>query len=130
MTESLYSHLTNLTRLLSEADLDLLLAFIVREAKDYSWPEEKRADWVKGIMSNIDSALGDETGYDLIVNSFGNTGVAIRSLVLDTKDAKNRRLKIIVNLCTCGKLDHWGSLRVEDTLSLFDEHRKKVEQWI
>jgi len=86
-------------------DKPLILAFIRREAKDYT--PIKGENWIARVYKQIEQII--KKGQERIcIKSLGNTGCCIRSLELDTfNDKKKGKIyKRTISLCSCGKLDH------------------------
>lgn len=60
-----------------EKDEDLIIAFVVREAKDYIPPKDN--DWIVKVVHQIKQKVPDNLGT-LILTCIGNSGVTVREL--------------------------------------------------
>jgi len=98
-------------------EAELLEAFIRHEAKDYRGSrlptEEDRERWVNEILHKIVSGIKEKAkeGFNrFTIHSYGNVGCQIRTLEIDGRKPwfNIRGPNIVTDLCTCGKLDHWG----------------------
>jgi len=73
-------------------------------------------EWVSSVTQSIVNEIAKLDGADRVCfRSHGNAGSLIRELRIDAKgDYFNWKSgNIMVNFCTCGKIDCWGSVRYE-----------------
>lgn len=87
-------------------DQDLVYAFCLREAHDFSQinvPTRALYDLVLYEINKYPNAINFK------IRSHGNSGCVVRELSIDAKnwpkDSKDWQ-DVIINLCTCGKIDH------------------------
>ncbi len=62
-----------------EKDIDLIIAFVIREAQDYNPPKDR--EWILNVVENIHSKLPDNLGHLKLI-SIGNSGITVRELSL------------------------------------------------
>ena len=98
--------------LLREKNFRLFMNFLERETADYHRADTKHVAWIDQVLVDINKSLeGQGDIHELEINSYGNTGVHLRRMTLDTYCESFSSKRVIVELCTCGKPDHWGSIR-------------------
>lgn len=97
-----------------DVDIDLLLAFLIRETADFGGKINKVK--AKKLLAKITKEVATyPLAINLKINSLGNAGCIIRSLSLDLLGEGwevNNNQNLEINLCTCGNLDCWGHIRV------------------
>jgi len=69
-----------------EKDIDLIIAFAMRDANDYNTPKDE--EYVIQVISNIIDKIPDNLSQLKLI-SIGNTGITLRELTLyDAGDTK------------------------------------------
>lgn len=98
--------------MINEKDLDLIKAFVKREAQEYT--PNKNKNWCDKIFDNIVKGVNKIKGKAnyIHIKSFGNVGCLSAQLILTVKNGKwSQEKDIDVHICACGRLEHWGSIR-------------------
>ncbi len=65
--------------MINNKDTDLIIAFAMREAKDYNPPKDE--EWIAQVIRNIIDKIPDNLGQLKLI-SIGNAGVTLRELTL------------------------------------------------
>lgn len=101
-----------LLSLLNYDNFILFTAFVEREAVCYNRSAEAQQEWMIAILKKIDEII--ENVYELRLRGYSNAGIRLRVLDLDTIYVAPPHKRMVIDFCTCGRLDHWGSVRTED----------------
>ena len=100
--------------MIDSKDIVLIKDFIKREAQDYTPSKDEK--WVnelnKIVISEIEK-ITEKVNF-IHIASRGNVGCLQRELVLTPTDGFwDIGANVHVDLCTCGKLNHWGKVSLQ-----------------
>lgn len=99
--------------MISEYDWSLVKSFLHREAKDFKEPALR---FIGSRVDVIAKRLKKFQGCDYIVfKSLTNLGMIDRELHITPTKWDQKRGNIIIVLCPCGKLSHWGYIYREQS---------------
>lgn len=97
--------------MLSERDIPLLKAFLLREAEDFQSIASKE-EWVTFRVAQIQQGLEKEKYNYVEIQSCSNLGMMERGLTLGPSsghwDWQSGNIHVV--LCSCGKNSHWGTI--------------------
>lgn len=108
MLNGLLKTTPKLQKMLGMANFELLLAFMKRESSSYNRTVSAHQFWLSSVLAKIE--IQSEKAHEVVLNSYGNTGVHLRTLTLDTIHVLSPRKLMVIDFCTCGRIDHWGTI--------------------